>query len=101
LLTILFCFYFQSSKGVEDEIAKLNSDSNKCFFMQWLKISQTNLEASLTPTPNRWMEEALFALVERRRGRHDNANRHLLKARNHSAGIVYYILDKERMIANP
>ncbi len=100
LLTILFCFYFQSSKGVEDEIAKLNSHSNKSFFMQWLKISQTNSETSLIPTHNKWMEETLFALVERGRGQHDRANRHLLKARNHSAGIVYYILDKERIIAN-
>ncbi|MFP9128659.1 hypothetical protein [Niallia sp. BSM11] len=99
LLTILFCFYFHSTKGVNEEIAKLSSDNNKKFFMQWLKIRQNNDEFndSSLASDHKWMEYTIAALDYQEQGKCDSANKQLMKACNHSNGIIYYILEKERL----
>lgn len=97
VLTILFCFYFHSTNGVEGEIEKISCDNKKRFFRQWLKIgfkSESLVKEEVCSIDDLWMKEVLYALAVKQKGNDNQALYHWHKGLKQAKGIIYYTLEK-------
>ncbi|TRZ38363.1 hypothetical protein CEQ21_23475 [Niallia circulans] len=96
-LTILFCFYFDSTNGVEGEIEKIPCDKNKRFFRQWLKLNRKKeslVKEDVCSIDILWMQEVLYALADKQKGNNNQELYHWQKGLDQAKGIIYYTLEK-------
>ncbi|MCM3214426.1 hypothetical protein M3612_07885 [Niallia taxi] len=96
-VTILFCFYFNSTKGIEGEIEKITCENKQKFFRQVLKIGYKKeplVKEELCSIDNLWMKEVLYALADKQKGDFHQELYHWNKGLNDANGIIYYTLEK-------
>ncbi len=96
-VTILFCFYFNSTHGIEGEIEKITCENKQKFFRQVLKIGYKKeplVKEELCSIDNLWMKEVLYALADKQKGDYHQELYHWNKGLNDANGIIYYTLEK-------
>ncbi|MGP7819467.1 hypothetical protein [Niallia sp. 01092] len=95
--TVLFSFYFNNMKGMEDEINKLKSPQYRLYYQTLFLLKKEGPFVKAQPLMNmkrKWMKESIFAEQAEMLGQMEEAQLHAKKAIHAARGFQYYQLKK-------